>query len=74
MKEYENELVEYCEKGISYFEIKRKVEREGKTSGKCLVVCAIESIAEDINSKLCLLVYNKKDALSYYCFINGTAE
>ena len=74
MKEYEKELVEYCDRDISYFEIKRKVEKEGNTSAKCLVVCAVESIAEEINSKLCLLANNKMDALSYYSFISRTSE
>jgi len=74
LKEYENELVEYCETDISYFELKKKVEKEGNTSAKCIVVYAVESKAEEIDSKLRLLVNNKMDTLSYYSFINGTAE
>jgi len=74
LKEYEKELEEYCETDLSYFELKKKVEKEGNSSASCIVVYAVESKAEEIDSKLRLLVNNKMDTLSYYSFINGSAE
>ena len=52
LKEYKNKLVEYCEIDISYFELKKKVEKEGDTSAKYIVVYAVESKAEEMDLKL----------------------
>ena len=45
LKECEKELVEHYNNDISYFEIKKKVEKGGTSAAKCLVLHAIESKA-----------------------------
>ena len=52
LKEYEKELQEYSRIGISYFEIKKKVEKEGDVEARCIVVYAIEEKAEEMDLKL----------------------
>jgi len=74
LKEYEKELVEYYKTDLSIFELKKKIEREGNTIAKSIVVYTIESKAEEMDLKLRQLVNDKMDTLSYYSFINGSAE
>ena len=74
LKEYEKELQEYSGIGISYFEIKKKVEKEGDVEARCIVVYAIEEKAEEMDLKLRKLVNDRTDTLTYFSFINGSPE
>ena len=74
LKEYEKELVEYYKTDLSIFELKKKIEREGDKTAKSIIVYAVESKAEEMDLKLRQLVNDKMDTLSYYSFINGSAE
>jgi len=74
LKEYEKELQEYSGIGISYFEIKKKVEKEGDVEARSIVVYAIEEKAEEMDLKLRKLVNDRTDTLTYFSFINGSPE
>ena len=74
LKEYEKELQEYSSIEISYFELKKKVEKEGDIDARCIVVYAIEEKAEELDLKLRNLVTDRMDTLTYYSFINGSSE
>ena len=56
LKECEKELKEHSRIDISYFELKRKVKKESEIEVKCIVVCAIESKAEELDAKLRRLI------------------
>jgi len=74
LKEYEKELQEYSSIEISYFELKKKVEKEGDIEARCIVVYAIEEKAEELDLKLRNLVTDRMDTLTYYLFINRSSE
>ena len=57
-----------------FFELKKKIKKEGDTEARCIVVYAIEEKAEELDSKLRNLVTNRMDTLTYYSFINGSSE
>lgn len=71
LKEYEEESQEYYQMDLSIFELKKKIEKEGRIASKCAEVHAIDAKAEKMDSKLRKLSFYKFDALSYYSCING---
>ena len=52
LKEYEEELKEYCQIELSVFELKKKLEKEGDKEVRCVVVYTIDTKAEEIDLKL----------------------
>ena len=74
LKEYEKELQEYSSIDISYFELKKKVEKEGDIEARCIIVYTIKEKAEELDLKLRNLVTDRMDTLIYYSFINGSLE
>jgi len=74
LKEYEEELKEYCHTDLSFFELKKKMEKEGDIEARCIVVYAIKEKAEELDLKLRNLVSDRMDTLTYYSFINGSSE
>jgi len=74
LKEYENELADYSKISLDYFELKKKMEKEGDVNAKCIVVYAIEEVAEKFDMALRNTVSDRMDNLTYYSFINGSAD
>ena len=74
LKEYEKELVEYSNVDLRFFELKKKIKKEGEIEARCIVVYAIEEKAEQLDMPLRQLVTNRMDILSYYSFINGSSD
>ena len=52
LKEYEQEVEEYSKINLDYFELKKKKEKEGDIEARCIVVYAVENVAEKMDSVL----------------------
>ena len=74
LKEYEQEVEEYSKINLDYFELKKKKEKEGDIEARCIVVYAVENVAEKMDLALRQMVSNWLDNLSYYSFINRSSE
>ena len=74
LKEYEKELSEYSKIDIDYFELKKKMEKEGDVEAKCIVVYAVDDVAEQFDLALRNMVSERMDNLAYYSFINGSPD
>ena len=74
LKDYEEELQESYDISLDDFELRKKTEKEGVTEALCIVIYAVESKAELIDSKLREMAFNNFDTLRYYSYINGSAE
>ena len=73
-KEYKQEMKEYSDMDLRFFELKRKTEKEGDIEAKSIVMYVVEEKVEELDMKLYQLISNRFDTLSYYSFINGSSE
>jgi len=58
LKEYEQEVEEYSKINLDYFELKKKKEKEGDIEARCIVVYAVENVAEKMDLVLRQMVSN----------------
>ena len=74
LKAYEEELRDVHKISLNDFELRKKIEKEKETEAFCIVIYAVESKAEMIDSKLREMVFMNFDNLRYYSCINRSAE
>ena len=74
LKEYKNELAKCDKIDLDYFELKKKTEKERDVEAKCVVVHAVEQVAEKFDMALRNVVIERMDNLTHYSFTSGSAD